>query len=413
MLLNNKSASVWFLQVAEPLPSDDGTRLMRTGILAEMLTHEEIDVSWFTGRLNHSTKTVRSCDSPLVLKDNYRIYLLDGARYQKNISPYRVINQSQVALHFYQIAKSLSPPDVIVASYPSPEICLAGSYYAKMVGAKFIIDIRDPWPDILSGYVHPVINAMFFPLKMFYRYALRHAIKRADIVFAVSQSMLDWGQSLVPARKGDADKVIYLGYNDPGQFLEYSDNLCEFTLLAPLRVAFVGSFGHSYDAELIINAVRILQQKNERRIRLYLVGDGEFRPEWEIMAKDMDSVVFTGWLSRNQLKGLLSQCQVGVIPIRGGIKEYMLPNKLFEYLAYGLCVISNLPNDAKSLISEYKIGYTVNSDNGEDLAGCLERMISNRELVTSFQCNARKAFESKFSTNVVYSEYINAIKSMI
>src|SRR4051812_4018850 len=92
---------VWIVTTAEPLPIDNGARLMRHGMLADRLISHGHDVTWWTSAFNHRRKVNRyNGDTSLEISDNYRIRLLHSVGYKRNLSLARVRNQREIAGKF-------------------------------------------------------------------------------------------------------------------------------------------------------------------------------------------------------------------------------------------------------------------------------------------------------------------------
>ena len=144
------TVSIWLTQDGEPLPLDSGARLMRTGILAEVLHSRGVRVDWFASRFDHTQKRQRSVASASAqIHPGYDIHLLSGPGYSGNVSLRRILHQRKIAQAFLSVAGKQDVPDLLIASYPSPELCAAAASFAEQHNVPLIVDVRDPWPDIL------------------------------------------------------------------------------------------------------------------------------------------------------------------------------------------------------------------------------------------------------------------------
>jgi len=87
-----------------------------------------------------------------------------------------------------------------------------------------------------------------------------------------------------------------------------------------------------------------------------------------------------------------------------------LPNKIFEYMASGLPILSSLQTETKELISNEKLGLSYIPNNPEDLLLKLTTLIDNQELLKEMQCNSINTFKQKFDSEIIYE---NLIKFLI
>ena len=396
---------VWLLQDGEPLPIDQEPRLMRTGDLAQKLIATGFSVTWWTSRFNHSLKKYREFPDILYrVDDSFRICMLDGPAYKKNVSFARIRHYRSLAVNFTQFAESLERPTIILASYPSPELCFAGMRFAKKYGIPFIVDIRDPWPDIFSEYFPPLIRWCLCPVIYYYRRKLRSILSSADGIIAVSENMLSWGIRYSGRPKGDRDKVFYIGYSPRTVKRNITVPKC-FSEEDPLICLFATTCGNSYDGFTLIEAARILELSGERRVCFIVSGDGEFRSKWIAQASGLKTVQFTGWISDMELQACFLKAHVGLILMRGGITSFWLGNKFFEYLSTFLALVNNVPFEPTEIIDNHKLGLNIPPENPQALAHAISILINSPETVKKYMENSKKVFEEIFARGKIYNDY--------
>jgi glycosyltransferase involved in cell wall biosynthesis len=73
--------------------------------------------------------------------------------------------------------------------------------------------------------------------------------------------------------------------------------------------------------------------------------------------------------------------------------EYALPNKLFEYIQSGLCVLVSDLVEMKQLVSQYDVGQVFIRDNSIDLEDKLSYLIANKSRVSHYKSMAIRAAE--------------------
>ncbi len=400
------SPRIWLLQDGEPLPIDQKPRLMRTGNLAEKLVAAGFSVIWWTSRFNHNLKRYREFPDTLYkINDRYKIYMLDGPSYKKNISFARIRHYRSLAAKFTQLADSLERPDIILASYPSPELCFEGMRFAKKYDISFIVDIRDPWPDIFPEYFPPLIRWCLSPVIYYYRLKIRSIVRSADSILAVSEAMLSWGIRYSGRPKSKRDKVFYIGYNQQG--VEREMTVPEyFTEENPLICLFATTCGKSYDGFTLVEAARILESSDEHRVCFIVSGDGEFRPKWIAKASGLKTVQFTGWISDEELQTYFLKAHVGLILMHGGITSYWLGNKIYEYLSTFLTLVNNVPREPAEIVDKYKLGLNISPKSPQALADAISTLLNSPETVKELMKNSKKAFLEIFERERIYDGYV-------
>ena len=407
---NSRPPTIWLLKDAEPLPIDEQPRLMRTGTLAEKLVEAGFSVVWWTSRFHHGLKQHRKHHNTLCqIGPTYGLYLLDGPGYRTNISLARLLHQRSCAAHFHRLATLLPSPDLVLASYPTSELCDTARAFAKERNIPFLIDVRDPWPDNLLGFFPPVVRWALLPVVWHYRRRLRFIANEASGVVSVSNVMLHWAMRIARRRRGVEDRVIPIGYDlaGKGRAVQVPER---FSKDAPLVCLFFSSCGRSYDGSTLMNAARLLEERGERRIRFVVSGNGEMRRKWMRQATGLHSLQFTGWISHQEMERHLTSAHVGLVLLQGDITKFWLGNKFFEYLSGFLALINNVPGEAAEIIQENQMGWTIPPRDPVALAAALLRLVDTPDEVRRSMENSQKTFLEVFDRKILYDQYVEYIR---
>jgi hypothetical protein len=229
---------------------------------------------------------------------------------------------------------------------------------------------------------------------------------------AVSRAMLDWGLEYAGRAQGPWDRVIYIGFTADGESRPRATPGA-FSADDPLRCALISSCGRSYDGGLVIEAARRLRDAGELRVQFLITGDGEMRPAWMQQAAGLPNVVFTGFVSHEELQRHVSRTHVGLILMRGGITRFWLGNKIFEYLASSLALVNNVPGEASALVAEYDIGLSIPPHDPDALAGAVLQAVNDPPRVAAWMRNAQRAFAAHFERSRVYEDYVTYLAGLL
>ncbi|MGB9881093.1 MAG: glycosyltransferase, partial [Anaerolineae bacterium] len=214
------------------------------------------------------------------------------------------------------------------------------------------------------------------------------------------------------------DRVFPLGY-DESSVLEFSgdDSFGDeirrrFSIPNnSLVLCFSGTMGLSYDLETVIDAARLLQNKGEDRVRIVIAGDGDAAARLRKRAEGLGSVVLTGWLGLRELWGLLRTSSIGLAPYVNDTLQ-TLPNKIFEYMAAGLPILSSLKGECEQMLRDEGIGLSYQAGDAESLADAIQRLLKDPAVVAGMAERARKLFQSRFSAQVVYPVYAQYLEEI-
>lgn len=403
---------IWLIEVGEILPVDDGARLMRTGLLANLLSQRGHSVTWWADAFNHLRKSYRSKSSSTVtINPNLELKLLYGPAYNKNVSLARLKNQAQVAREFARLSIKCEKPDIIYCGYPTIELAHEGTKYSNAQNVPLLLDIRDPWPEIFLEFLPRFTHfAAKICLRSYWTMG-RETIRAASALSATSDAFLQWAYQFSGREISSEDQVYYLGYLPNNAKLEAVDLVLKKGSWA-LNAFFVGGFGPAYDLETVLEAARILNKKYPSKIRFVLAGDGPKAAELRARAKGLDNVVFTGWINASQIKYLLQGSDVGLVSITA-LASKSVPNKSFEYMSEGLAILNSTDGDLKSIVCNECVGMNYAPGNIEKLVECMERLLGEPSLVQRMKENSRRIFKERFHADTVYGLMADRLENMV
>jgi len=408
----------WLIQIGEPLPIDgEVPRLLRTGILAQQLADRGHDVTWWCSTFNHWTKSHRyAVDTTVELSPAYRLRLLHSPGYRRNVSLGRIVDHRILAARFRAAIERESPPDLILSSFPTVEMSEAAAVFGNTNNVPVIMDVRDLWPDAFLNLVPaPVKPLGKLLLSGLHRQAGR-ALARSDAIVGVSKSYLEWALNNAQRRRRQNDGVFPLGYersSPPAQDLRQAEHRLRDSGVDPERVVcwFIGTFGRTYDLETVIEVARALHERHDYRAQFVLSGDGGRLDECRELAAGLPNVVFTGWVNSTEIEWLMSVAGIGLAAyVRDAPQS--LPNKLFEYLAAGLPILSSLGREAAELLDSNGCGLTYEPGNPHSLLDQLVRLLDDPLLRKSMSSKAQETFEAKYSSRQVYQSFIELIERL-
>ncbi|MCX5887945.1 MAG: glycosyltransferase family 4 protein [Deltaproteobacteria bacterium] len=412
---------VWLIQDGEPLPGvDSGSRDWRCGILANALVERGHEVLWWASTFDHAAKRHRFHEPrTIIVKPGLEIRLLHGPGYASNKSPKRFLHQRLLGSAFAREAVSRPKPDLIYCSLPTLEFIDRATRYGKSNRVKVLIDVRDLWPDLYLTMVPSFLKSMAkICLEPEYRRAKR-ALKLATGIIAVSESYFEWALQLAGRLRRSSDAVFPLGYKRPDEVREDSNTMSEKpfwgsdTQGGGFIVAFVGSFGASYDLSTVVKAAHIIHKEYaSQNIQFFLVGSGDQDSYLRAMADGTPNIVFTGWLDHQKLLSLLRSSSVGLCAYRDNALQ-SLPNKPFEYMSQGLPILSSLRGELASLVNEERIGLQYQPGNVDSLVQQILWLATHPVERQGMGHRSQRIFEERFDAEVIYPQLVKHLEDIV
>lgn len=326
--------------------------------------------------------------------------------YSKNVCLKRFNSHKKLSKNIKEYLEKRKKPDIIYCAIPSLAVGKIVAQYAEKNGVRFVIDIQDLWPEAFKMvFKIPLLsNAIFYPMKR----QANYIYKCADDIIAVSETYCN--RALKVNKKVKKGLSVFLG-TDLNYFdecakknkVEFDDDL--------VRIAYIGTLGHSYNIPIVIDAIRYLNDKGINNLKFIIMGDGPLKEEFENYAEEKKvDCQFTGRLEYEKMVGLLCSCDIAVNPIKKGSAGSII-NKVGDYAAAGLPVINTQENNEyRNLVEEYKIGFNCENNNSNDLAEKINILWNDEKSRKGFGNNNRKLAEKKFNRNRTYNEIVKLME---
>jgi hypothetical protein len=397
----------------EPLPSDPGDRrLMRAGMLTEALASAGHETTWFTSSFDHYRKRQRRIgDESVSLAPNLTARILAAPGYRANVSLARIAHNMAFARAATRAMKESGRPDVVVAAIPATDSTAAAVRFATEQGIPSVVDIYDPWPDSFRQVLSPLRYLVASPVIALLDRQVRRACADATSLVGVSEAYLHWGQRK-GARNGrtGADRVFPLSYM-PRTVTEGPERSAFLGRLgigpAHRIVSFVGSWGATHDLQPVLGAATALADRDD--VRFVLAGDAESAPEMRAALAALPNVTLPGWLDATEVAMLLSRSDIGLLPYRDGAPQD-LPNKVFEYMAYGAYQVGTLRGEAEAVYKRTGAGRAV-AANSKALARAIRDVLGDSAIAAGRDARIA-AFRSNYSGPAAYALMVEHIEQV-
>lgn len=270
----------------------------------------------------------------------------------------RVVNWTSFAATSFVAGLWWGRVDVVYASSPHLLAGLTGWGLARIRRARFVLEVRDLWPRVL------VEMGQLQERSLLYRTLCRLAdslYRRADVVVVMAKGV----EACLADDGVDPSRLRFIPNGaDPEDFTpaEGRDALRRQFGLDGVVVVYAGAHGPANGLDAVLDAARELRSELPD-VRFLLVGDGVAKKELVTRARDegLDNVEFRPPVPKTQMRKLLAAADVGlhvladVSLFRFGVS----PNKLFDYMAAGLPVITNTGGEVAALVEEAGAGLAV------------------------------------------------------
>lgn len=400
---------IWIVQAGESVSwLEPEMRPGRCNLLAHKLVSAGHEVVWWTSLFSHSRRQPLFPTSRAVrVERGFEIRLLRGRPYYRlNVSLRRLLHQRSLATAFTTAVRHAPAPSVVFACLPTPELADAAVAFAVEKGIPTIVDVRDPWPDSYLTVVPPSLRRAAHVCFAWERRRVRRTLRRATAITAVSQTYLDWALGYAGRNRAAWDEVFPLASALP---------IVAGEATAPenrrLRFVFAGSLSKSADLDVALDAAERLQSLRRPDIEIAIAGSGEEETRLRARARGLSNVRLLGWLSQPDLERLLATSDVA-LALYSETALQSLPNKVFDYLATGLPIISSLRGEFAAVLRQENVGVSYEPGNAESLARRIIEMADDAPGRLAMRRNCFRLARERYDPQVVYGGFAHHIETI-
>lgn len=368
------------------------------------LLENDFEVKFITSSFSHDLKKQR------FKENNLDCELIKESGYKKNVSLKRIYSHYIFGKNLKSYLENYkSEIDLIYCSVPSLNSAKVCINYAKQNNIKIIIDIQDLWPEAFKM----IFNPPFLGKIIYYLFQKQadFIYKNADEIVAVSETYVQ--RALKVNSKVKQGYGIFLG-NDLEEYDRLKGNSHIIKEQNLFWITYVGTLGHSYDIKIIIDALKIIQEKYKiNNIEFLILGDGPLKIKFEAYAKRSNiRVKFLGRVTFKEVVNYLEKSDIVVNPIIKGAAQSII-NKVGDYAAAGKAVINTQEClEYKELIDYYKSGFNCKNSDAEEIANRILELYFNSELREEMGKNNRRLAEEKFNRKKTYKQIVELIKKI-
>jgi len=250
-------------------------------------------------------------------------------------------------------------PAVVWGSSPPMTAALSALLLAKVRRTGFVLEVRDLWPHILAE------TGMLADTSMIYR-ALkaleRFLYRQADAIVILAEGSADY-----IANEGiDRAKMVFVPNGaDPEQMVvhEARDVLRSEFGFANFTVVYAGAHGPANGLELVLDAAEELRATD---VTFVLVGNGSAKRtlQADADARGLSNVEFLDPIAKADIPRLFAAADAGLHCLADIdlFQHGVSPNKLYDYMAAGLPVITNTQGEVATMVTQAGAGATVAPD---------------------------------------------------
>jgi glycosyltransferase involved in cell wall biosynthesis len=263
---------------------------------------------------------------------------------------------------------ALGPFDVVIGTIPQPFSPLAPWIRSFTGKAKFVLEIRDLWPESIVATGQGSTNSLAYKgIGLVVRFLYR----RSDQIIAVTDGIRN---EIVETHGVQPDKVSVVRAGvDPESLkssLEKQEAKKRLGFDGKFVATYLGTVGHAHGLDSMLEIANLLRTTHPE-ISLLVVGTGAKEQAIRKLVSDqgLENINILGQKPRSELPDILAASEIGLALLRPSeIFKTAVPTKIYEYMATGLPVLTNVAGETTRIINESKAGIALPEGSASALA---------------------------------------------
>jgi glycosyltransferase involved in cell wall biosynthesis len=267
--------------------------------------------------------------------------------------------------------------DVVLASSPPLTVGLAGWAVSKLKRARFVLDVRDLWPDVAVA-MGEVENPVFIRVA---KAVERFLYRQADGIMAATQGFCDH----IATKVADSPPLQRIMNGTVPSTFDQSDRREDVRKALDVEedafvVTYAGIMGRAQGLGHILEAAAELE--NEERIAFHLRGDGSVKGELIEASREqsLDNVRFFDYCPLEKAAAHMAASDALLVPLANDeLYRWFVPSKLFDSMASGRPVLLSVDGEAREVLKEANAGLYYPPEDGHALAERIQWLLEHPE----------------------------------
>jgi glycosyltransferase involved in cell wall biosynthesis len=165
----------------------------------------------------------------------------------------------------------------------------------------------------------------------------------------------------------------------------------------PVELLYHGGYLAQRGLESMITAMSLVKTPVHLTMRGYGEIELALRAQVELLGLQA-KVTFLPRVPMNQLIEASIGCHLGIIPFEKSSTFYLsLPNKVFEYMASGLAILTNNLPEIAAIVKNHQIGAIYDSDDPTILAQAIDELASDRTILEQCRYRAWQVYQEHYT----------------
>ena len=351
----------------------------------------------------HEVEMITSWNKPNYQRVNYQGIVVHDLPvvYDNRMTPWmRLVAFFRFVLKAISLGQKIKQVDVIYATSTPLTTGLIALRLKKLLQVPFYFEVRDLWPEapIQMGYLNlPGAKKVAFALE-------RLIYKQAEKIIALSPGI----QQSIVQRFPEKEVHLIPNMADCSHFSPNSGS--ESSLFS------VGYTGAAGKVNALDSLLKIAQYCQEEKLPIHfkILADGADLPRLKTLAYEahLSNLAFYPFGDKQVVKAFLDKVQAVYVSFADKpILQTNSPNKYFDGLAAGKLIVVNIEGWLAEMAKDHQFGFFANPYFPAEFVEKIKPFMINRDLLKTYQDNAREVAENYFSIDIQVDRLIGVLEN--
>ena len=309
-------------------------------------------------------------------------------------------------LRTYQIGKRIKDVDVVFCNSTPPTQGWVAGIVARKLKAPLIYSLQDVFPDSLVTTGLGNKESLLWKMgRMLEDATYKGCEKIIVLTYAMKKNLLDKGvisdKKEVISNWVDTGKIAPVNREDNRLFDEFNIDRTKYIVL------YAGNFGEAQGAEIVLDAARRLQDKDD--ICFVIFGGGSGYDQAVEMSERLKNVFIHPLMPQNRISEVYSMGDVAIVTCKKGVGKSGMPSKIWSIMACNTFIIASFDTDSElaRVINEAKAGICIEPEDRDLLA----TTIVDEKYGNASNLTGREYVMKNASKDVCLERYYNIINT--
>lgn len=321
---------------------------------------------------------------------------------------------NRLYIYIYFLVKSMGSAifrkekyDIVIATTPSPFMGIVGIVAKIRFRCKYILDIRDLWPECIKNI------GLFKRSKL----ALR-------LAYILENIILKFTDAIVINSEGFKGYLVSRGYKKNITFIPnglMDEELKEYELISKqtiknkeFTVIYTGMIGLAQNVKSIVKVANYLKLVDNIKFKIIGTGIQKERVLELIKHYNLSNIEVMEPMPKNKIVIEVAKCHVAMAHLRkDSAFDLVIPGKIIDYIGMGIPIIAGIEGYTAEVLNNSQGGITVVPDDYKNMAKAIIYLYLNSDIRKSYSKNGYDFCKDNFSFEKNFVKYDDLIQSLL